>query len=75
MCMCKKCLLVFLAGASVWDAYVHLMLAITNQSVRVWGVTLSQNLNYIFAGGALVISGLLLYLAHSARCECKVKPM
>jgi hypothetical protein len=73
--MCRKCLFVFLAGAAVWDAYVHLMLALTNQSIRIWGVTLSQNLNYLFAGGAIVIGALLLYLAYNARCECEVKQM
>ena len=71
--MCNRCLLVFLAGAAAFHAVSHIALAFTNLlPLTVWGITVTQNLNYLIIAGSVVVCALLLYLARDKQCDCGV---
>jgi hypothetical protein len=71
--MCNRCLLVFLAGAAAFHAISHIVLAFSGLlPLTVWGITLTQNLNYVAIGGSILLCLFLLYLARDKRCDCGI---
>lgn len=71
--MCKKCLFVFLAGAMAFHALSHIVLIFTPLlPLTVWGITLTQSLNYLIITGSIALSALFLYAARQNPCMCTV---
>jgi len=69
--MCNRCLLVFLAGALAFHTIGHIFLAFSNLlPLTVWGITVTQNLNYIIILGSAALCALFLYLARDKQCNC-----
>lgn len=72
--MCSKCLWVFLAGAAAMHTISHIVLGYSPiLPLNMWGITLTQNLNYAVIAGSALLTGLFLILARGCACECKVR--
>lgn len=72
--MCKRCLYVFLAGALAMHTLGHVMLVFSNLlPLSVFGITVTQNLNYLIIVASAFLTGLCLYLARDYKCDCSVK--
>lgn len=70
MCNCWSTdhLLYMLAGASFWEAIIHVLLHFSGAlPLTVWGFTMTQQNNLIIVGGALLLGFVFLYLAKRAR--------
>jgi hypothetical protein len=62
---------VFLAGGAAFHAISHIVLAFTDVlPITVWGIALTENLNYLIIAGSVALSALLLYLARYKQCDC-----
>jgi hypothetical protein len=72
--MCSKCLWVFLAGAAAMHTFSHIVLGYSPLlPLNMWGIALTQNLNYAVIAGSALLTGLFLFLARGYSCECKVR--
>lgn len=71
--MCKRCLLVFLAGAAGYNVISHIYLAFSSLlPITVSGITVTPNLNYLIIAGSVALCALFLYLARDNKCECGI---
>lgn len=72
--MCKRCLLVFLAGFSISYALIHLLGMIgINIAHMMLGNYDRQKVIYGMIGLSIILSVFFLYLASSAACACRVR--
>jgi len=75
MCKCWSIhhLFYFLAGATFWEALVHLTLQTANAlPVTYWGVTVTNNVNYFIIGSSAILCIVFLLLAKkSGACGCQ----
>ncbi len=74
MCNCWAThhLFYFLAGASFWEALVHISLQFSGVlPVTYWGVTITNNVNFFAIGSAIILCLIFLFLAKTfGGCTC-----
>jgi len=72
--MCSRCLWVFLAGAAAMHTVSHIVLGYSPfLPINMWGIIVTQQVNYGVIAGSALLTALFLYLARGSSCECTVR--